>query len=88
MNTKNEVHHFLIVFDHSAGKLVELIEFGADAARAVEEYAAKEQELTDRPRMEIVLIGSDSLETVRSTHANYFDDSPVDSKYFHLRNIA
>ena len=40
--------------------------------------------LVGDPRMEIVLIGSDSLETVRLTHANYFDGSAKVSKYFDL----
>jgi hypothetical protein len=31
--------------------------------------------------MEIVLIGSDSLDTVKLTHANYFDGSVAISKY-------
>jgi hypothetical protein len=31
--------------------------------------------------MEIVLIGSDSLETVMLTHANYFDGTASVSKY-------
>jgi hypothetical protein len=29
----------------------------------------------------VVLIGSDSIETVRLTHANYFDGSVAISKY-------
>jgi hypothetical protein len=31
---------------------------------------------------ELVLIGSDSLETVKITHANYFDGTVAVSKYF------
>lgn len=40
---------------------------------ALEAYAAKEVEHRDDRSVEIVLIGSDSIETVRLTHANYFD---------------
>ena len=29
--------------------------------------------------MEIVLIGSDSIETVRQTHSNYFEESSIDN---------
>jgi len=32
--------------------------------------------------MQIVLIGSDSLETVRITHANYFAPTGSESGYF------
>jgi hypothetical protein len=39
-----------------------------------------EREYEGRVDMEIVLIGSDSLETVQRTHANYFS-RPAASKY-------
>ena len=75
------IQHFLLVFDHDAGHLIESVEFGSDGERAVNAYAEKEQQYQDRPRIEIVLIGSDSLETVKLTHANYFDGSVSVSTY-------
>ncbi len=76
------IKHFLIVFDHAVGHLAEpVIQFGEDGDRAVAAYAAKEKELQGKDLMEIVLIGSDSLETVKLTHANYFDGSVAVSKY-------
>ena len=66
------VQHFLLVFNHQQGKLVEVVEFGGDSEAAVAAYAAKERELQNDAALEIVLIGSDSLETVKRTHANYF----------------
>lgn len=48
-------------------------------------YAEKEREIGElghASAIEIVLIGSDSLDTVRLTHANYFDGSAAAaSKY-------
>lgn len=78
------IQHFLLVFDHDAGRLIESISFGEDGESAVSAYAAKEREYEGRPRIEIVLIGSDSLETVKLTHANYFDGSVAASKYLSL----
>jgi hypothetical protein len=75
------INHFLLVFDHERGELVEVQEFGRDSDAAVTAYAAKERELAGRKMVEIVLIGSDSLETVRLTHANYFDGTVAVSKY-------
>ncbi len=75
------IQHFLLVFDHEKGRLVETRRFGTDSRAAVAAYAAKEREFQDRPSIEIVLIGSDSLETVKLTHANYFNGSPTLSKY-------
>lgn len=75
------IQHFLLVFDHELGKLTETREFGEDADAAVAAYAAKEAEYGDRKLVEIVLVGSDSFETVRLTHANYFDGTVAVSKY-------
>lgn len=75
------IHHFLLVFDHGAGQMIEQIDFGTDSKAAVAAYAAKEHEYRDRKDIEIVLVGSDSIETIRHTHANYFDGSIVLSKY-------
>ena len=82
------VQHFLIVFDRQAGRLIELVEFGSDGERALEEYTARERASLKDRRLEIVLIGSDSLDTVKVTHANYFDDFAKVSKYFDLAEIA
>ncbi|MBM2810859.1 MAG: hypothetical protein HW416_1618 [Chloroflexi bacterium] len=78
---RHSIQHFLLVFDHDLGRLVEKVEFGADGAKAVREYAAKERQYEDRPRIEVVLIGSDSIETVMLTQANYFDGTAAVSRY-------
>lgn len=65
--------HFLLVYDHEQDKLIHKEQF-TDADEAVRVYFAKEQECRDRKLIEIVLIGSDSLATVRLTHANYFEE--------------
>jgi hypothetical protein len=75
------IKHFLIVFDHERGRLEQLVEFDTDSEKAVAAYSEKERELQGRKLVEIVLIGSDSLDTVKLTHANYFDGSVALSKY-------
>ncbi len=75
------IQHFLLVFDHEKGRLVETRKFGNDGKAAVAAYAAKEKAFQATPSIEIVLIGSDSLETVRLTHANYFNGLVKVSKY-------
>ncbi len=77
----SEIQHFLLVFDHELGRLVAEQHFGNDSKRAVAAYSAKETECKDHPNMEIVLIGSDSIETVKLTHANYWDGTVTVSKY-------
>ncbi len=75
------IHHFLLVYDHEKGRLIETREFGTDSKAAVAAYAAKERELENQRLIEIVLIGSDSIDTVKLTHANYFNGSVTLSKY-------
>lgn len=74
------IKHFLLVFDHDVGRLIDTREFGSDQKLALAAYAAKEQEYRGSNDIEIVLIGSDSFETVRFTHSNYFDGSASISK--------
>lgn len=78
------IQHFLLVFDRDAGKLIEIESFGTDSDRAVAAYADRERELPKDSRLEVVLIGSDSIETIRKTHANYFDGVSSISKYFDM----
>lgn len=77
----DRIQHFLLVFDHRAGRLIRTEEFGEDADSALAAYAATESEFSDRRAIEVVLLGSDSLETVKRTHANYFGGSASVSKY-------
>lgn len=79
MNRK--IQHFLLVFDHEAGHLIDTVDYGEDGEAAVAAYSAKEKELEAHKLIEIVLIGSDSIDTVKLTHANYFDGSVAVSGY-------
>lgn len=65
------VRHFLLVYDRRAGRLVEQREF-ADASEAAEAYASLEVVHRGVPNMEVVLLGADSLETLKQTHGHYF----------------
>lgn len=77
-----KIRHYLLVFDHDAGRLIDKQDFGEDGDAAVTAYAEKEREFGGREAIEIVLIGSDSLDTIKLTHANYFDGTvKAGSKY-------
>ena len=67
----NDLLHFLIVFDAAHSSLIELRRF-EDADAAVEAYAVVEGQYRDRPEVQVVLVASDSLETVKHTHASLF----------------
>lgn len=70
--TEATLHHFLIVFDHDQRRTVRRIQRFDDAGTANDAYAAAEQQYADEPHIEVVLLGSDSVATLRRTHPNYF----------------
>lgn len=81
------IQHFILVFDRRAGHLQEQISFGTHRTDAVAKYEEIEETYRDCPHMDIVLVGSDSIETVKVTHANYFDGSARD-QYADVLSIA
>lgn len=66
------IRHFLLVFDHSRGDLIEQLDFGDELDKATEEYSRLEHEYSHNQAIDVVLVGSDSIDTVKVTHANYF----------------
>jgi hypothetical protein len=72
-STMTELLQFLIVFDHQQGALHQEVAVFTDVADALRVYDAAERHFAQQEHIEVVLIGSDSLDTVRRTHANYFD---------------
>lgn len=72
--TRQGLVHFLLVFDHDAGRLIYEKPY-TDGTEAVAAYSEMEKEYEDRRRIEVVLVASDSLDTIRRTHGNYFDGS-------------
>lgn len=74
MAERTKIQHFILIFDRQARRLVEQIDFGNRAAAAVTRYGEIEALYWDQPHMDIVLVGSDSIDTIKVTHANYFED--------------
>ena len=69
--TEADIQHFLIVYDIPTGK-AQVRDFGTDYDAAQAAYAELEGELRDRDDLDIVLLGADSLETIKRTHSSYF----------------
>ena len=63
--------HFLLVYDLRQRRLIDVQEF-TDPKEATDAYGRAEMAHLDDRDTEIVLIGSDSLETVKKTHGHYF----------------
>lgn len=64
------IKHFLLLYNEDERKLERFEEFasGEEAALA---YAELEAEYRDKP-VQIVLVGADSIDTIRLTHSHYF----------------
>ena len=80
------IKHFLLVFDRRAGRLIEQRGFGTDMDAAIAEYQRIEREHFGDSRYDIVLVGSDSIETVKVTHASYFR-AGIESAEQYLRSV-
>lgn len=73
MSAKGPLNHYLLIFDHAVGALAEEVTEFTDVDEAIAAYEQAEGRFDRADRVEVVLIGSDSLDTVRATHGNYFD---------------
>ena len=63
-------HLFLIQFDRRTNES-EVEDLGHDVTLAIDAFRRRERQLADAD-VEIVLVGSASLETLRKTHGSYF----------------
>ena len=75
--------HVLLVYSHDRHELVSQEQFH-DARRATAAYEKAEAEHRgDDDRFEIVLVASDSIETIMKTHGHYFriSDSTLFSEF-------
>lgn len=69
---QDQVTLYLVVFDHEAQRAAEEVREFGDSVEAAAAYEDAERRFADRDDIEVVLIGSDSLETIKFTHPNYF----------------
>jgi len=67
----DDIKHFLITFDPSTG-LTSVKTFGTDYDAAQAAYAEAEEANGLGGNLDIVLLSSDSLATIKRTHSSYF----------------
>lgn len=65
--------YYLLIYDRGARRLVRRDEF-TDVALATAEYDRVEREHLADEAVEIVLLGADSLDTLKRTHGHYFGE--------------
>jgi hypothetical protein len=69
--------YFLITYDLRAHEVV-VDNFDADLDKAAGMYSVLEERYADDDRIEVVLVGADSIETIHKTHSHYFAKSASD----------
>lgn len=68
-----DIQHFLVTY-FTRERRVDVREFGNDYDGAMAAYIDLERQYRDRDDLDIVLLGADSLDTVKRTHSSYFGD--------------
>lgn len=66
-----DIRHFLVVYDVRTSQ-ADVTEF-TDYEEALAEYDKLEKQFLENDEFDIVLLGADSLETIKRTHSSYFE---------------
>jgi hypothetical protein len=74
----SRLNNWLIVYDWRAARFAGWSDLGGDPAAAADAYASFERRYRYEDGYEVVLIGADSTETIKRTHAHYFGKDPND----------
>lgn len=80
-----DIHHYLLIFDHQHGRLLDFKEL--PSADAVTAYHQAEALYEAEEHIEVLLVGSDSEATVRRTHPGFFRQEG-DEPLRRLRELA
>lgn len=63
--------YFILIYDVPSRSL-EVEEHGPDYRAAAERYSELEEQHRENAGIEVVLVGADSLDTIKRTHSHYF----------------
>lgn len=70
----DEIKHYLVSYDLATDE-TKVEPFGTDYDAAQAAYAEAEQANADHEEFDIVLLGADSLGSIKQTHSSYFNSS-------------
>lgn len=77
MSPTDDIKHFLVTRDTKLRR-TEVEDFGTDYDAAQVAYQKAEQQASDHPELDVVLLSADSLDTVKRTHSSYFEPKSLD----------
>jgi hypothetical protein len=66
------INHFLVVYDITAREANVDDRYGSDYDAALAAYTQAEETYRGREDIEVVLLGADSIDTIKKTHSSYF----------------
>lgn len=66
-----DIRHFLVIYDIRARHAT--VKEYSDYEQALRDYDGLEKKYLDSDVFDIVLLGADSLETIKRTHSSYFE---------------
>ncbi|HVE68707.1 MAG TPA: hypothetical protein VNB64_09030 [Solirubrobacteraceae bacterium] len=69
--------YFILIYDVPS-RALEIHEFEQDYAGAADAYTGFEREHRNAGGMEVLLVGADSIETIKTTHSHYFAERADD----------
>jgi hypothetical protein len=65
--------YFLLIYERPTGRILEQRTYAEDEqVQAQKERLARELQERERPDIEVVLLGAESLEALKKTHGRYF----------------
>ncbi len=70
--SSTDIRHFLVIYDIAAREAHVDDHFGGDLEAALEAYSQAEETYRGRGDVEVVLLGADSIDTIKKTHSSYF----------------
>lgn len=76
---------FLLVFNRASGDLLSIKQFDSEDL-ATAELSLEERKNVRNEHIEVVLIGADSVETLKKTHGHYFSGKEINPDYNKLLN--
>jgi hypothetical protein len=81
------MRYFLLIYNH-AHRALQTVQTFSNKDEAGRAYVAAERASAGSPNLEIVLVGADSLETIKQTHGQYFTAQVGQSKYLDAASAA
>lgn len=75
--------HFILIFNRLSGQLIKN-ELFDDANMAADQLSIDEHRYADDENIEVLLISSDSVDTLKKTHGHYFTGASKDLDYSEL----